>query len=236
MHVSIILPTFNEKENVVRLINEIIKCLEGYYKFEVIVVDDESPDKTANTCIKLFRNKKNIRIFVRKKQRGLATAIHFGINNATGKYIIVMDTDLNHDPKIIPLMLSKINKYNIIVGSRYINGGGMENKKRYWLSKFYNLYLRFLLKVPVTDFLSGFFCIDKDYLMHILKNKNYIFTGYGEYFMKLLFAICKSRGQFFEIAVFYINRPYGESKSNLLKMFVTYTKTSLHLLYKKNTD
>lgn len=230
MLVSIILPTYNEKGNVVKLIKEIINHLKGHYEFEIIVVDDNSSDRTADVCNKVFGDKKNIRIFVREKERGLATAINFGIANAAGKYIVVMDTDINHDPKIIPLMLSEINKYDMIVGSRYIKGGGMENRRRYWLSKSYNLYLRLILRVPITDFLSGFFCINKDYLMRTLRNKNSIFVGYGEYFMRLIFTVFKSGGSFYELPVFYINRQYGESKSNFFKMLTTYTKTSIELL------
>lgn len=230
MNVSIILPTYNEKGNIIKLIKAIKKSLVRYCKFEVVVVDDNSSDGTADICRRVFKNDKNVRVFVRKKVRGLATAICFGIEKGKGKYVIVMDTDLSHDPRIIPVMLSKMDNYDMIVGSRYISGGGMENRKRYWLSKFYNLYLRVLLRVPVTDFLSGFFCIKKSYLQDISNKKNSIFLGYGEYFMGLIFSVYKSRGVFFEIPVFYINRPYGESKSNFLKMFVNYTKTSIELL------
>lgn len=229
MHASIILPSFNERGNIIPLISKIIKCLKNF-EFEVIVVDDNSLDRTADAYRNKFKSNKNVKVYVRAKERGLATAIKFGIEKASGKYIVVMDTDLNHDPKIIPLMLEEINRFSMVIGSRYIKGGGMENRKRYWLSRFYNIYLRLFLGIPVTDFLSGFFCMKKNYLMHVLKNTNDIFLGYGEYFMKLLFAVHKEGGRIFETPVFYINRPYGKSKSNFLKMFLTYTKTSIELL------
>lgn len=231
MIASVVLPTFNEKGNIVSLVKKIMKCLKGY-EFEIIIVDDNSPDGTSDCCRKVFKNNKNVRVFVRKNSRGLATAIHFGIKKAKGKYVIVMDTDLSHDPKLIPIMLSKASRFNLIIGSRYINGGGMDNRKRYWLSKFYNLYLRFLLRIPVTDFLSGFFCMERSILISILRKRNNIFTGYGEYFIKLIYIINKIGGKFCEIPSFYKNRQYGESKTKFLNIFIVYTKTSVGLLRK----
>lgn len=233
MILSIILPTFNEKDNIVRLINKIIRLVKNLHvNYEVIVVDDNSLDKTGAICKKNFSNIKQIKVYIRTKEKGFASAIHYGINNSKGDTIIVMDTDFSHDPSLIPTMLSKIAKYDIVIGSRYMKNGGGENKSRYWLSKIYNIYLRFLLQINITDFLFGYFCIKKDFLIKKNLLNKYIFTGFGDYFIRFAYYINKSGGEFLEIPAFYKNRTHGKSKSNLLKMLFTYTKTSLQLLGK----
>lgn len=233
IHVSIILPTFNEKGNIVRLVEKIRTVLAQSYTFEVLIIDDNSTDGTAVACITAFKNDRNIRIFVRKNERGLATAIYFGMQRAKGKFVVVMDTDFNHDPSIITVMLKKIKKNTMVIGSRYISGGGMANRKRYWLSKLYNRYLRIVLQIPLTDFVSGFFCIERDKLIELIKKHHReIFTGYGDYFMTLIMLFYKSGGLFLDIPVFYKDRDYGISKSNFIAMFLEYTQTSLKIFLK----
>lgn len=235
MDLSIILPTFNEKGNINKLIESIkINLKAKKINFEIIVVDDNSPDGTAEICKKQFESDKDIKIFVRKKERGLASAIHHGINKAVGKYILVMDTDFSHDPKLIPQMVESMKDSDIVIGSRYVGAGGMKNQKRYWLSHLYNLYLRILFRIPVTDFLSGYFCIKRQYLFNIPCEQKKIFVGYGDYFMRLIFFINLNQGKFTELASFYRDRSYGQSKTNLLKTFILYTKTSINLATHKS--
>ncbi len=235
MDLSIILPTFNEKGNVNKLIESIKRNLKAKkFNFEIIIVDDNSPDRTAEICKKKFKSDKSVKIFVRKKERGLASAIYYGIKKAMGKYILVMDTDFSHDPKLIPQMVENIKDSDIVIGSRYIGSGGMKNQKRYWLSHLYNLYLRILFGIPVTDFLSGYFCIKRKYLLNMLYEQKKIFVGYGDYFMRLIFFINLNQGKFTELASFYKDRSYGQSKTNLLKTFILYTKTSINLATHKS--
>ncbi len=234
MTISFILPTFNEKENIIPFINKIIKTIErSKYDYEIIVIDDDSTDNTGYITKKKFSRRKKIKVFIRKKNKGFASAILYGINKSSGDIIFVMDTDFSHDPELIPIMLSKLNKYDIVIGSRYVKHGGGENKSRYLLSKIYNYYLKYLLRINITDFLFGYFCIRKDFLVknNILKKE--IFFGFGDYFIRLAYYIHKSQGKFFEIPAFYKNRVHGKSKSNLSKMLFTYTKTSL-ILFRKD--
>lgn len=230
MSVSFIIPTFNEKDNIIKLINNISIYIKKITKdYEIIVIDDSSPDNTGEICNRYYQNNKNVKTFIRKNIKGFASAIYFGIKKAKKDYIIVMDADFSHDPKLIPVMLHKAKKYDIVLGSRYTKNGGGENKQRFWLSKIYNIYLKVLLKIDITDFLFGYFCVRKDYL---IKNKlldKHIFVGFGDYFIRFAYSISKSGGSFYEISAFYKNRMYGESKSNLIKMLFTYTITSLEI-------
>lgn len=235
MKTSVILPTYNEKGNIVSLVQDIRKnLLKAKIAYEIIIVDDNSPDNTANICRKAFNKDKNVKIFVRKTDRGLASAIYFGIKKARGDYLLVMDTDYSHDPALIPQMVIGLNTFDMVTGSRYIKGGGMENTTRYWLSRLYNIYLQVLFGIRLTDFLSGFFSVRKTYLMDLTKRYGNIFYGYGEYFIRLIFLVRGRGGQIVELPSFYKERFYGKSKTRFFSIFITYTKTSLELVRQKN--
>ena len=159
MSVSVILPTYNERGNIVILIRNIIATLSKTKAiFEILVVDDNSTDGTTDAIKKAFGRNRRVRVYIRKNERGLATAIWHGIQKAKGEYVVVMDTDLSHEPKLLPRMLRIGNDKSMVIASRYIHGGGMEDKLRNVLSHLFNIYLRKLLRIPVTDFLSGYFC------------------------------------------------------------------------------
>ncbi len=233
MNLSVIIPTYNEKGNIVSLVTDIKKTLiEENISFEVIVVDDDSNDGTSDFFQKAFGEDKDVRMYVRKSERGLASAIYFGIKKATGEYVVVMDADYSHDPILIPQMVRNLENYDMVIGSRYIGRGGMENQKRYWLSWFYNLYLRFLFNIPLTDFLSGYFCIRRNYLFSFVEKHKGIFYGYGDYFMRLIFIVNKKKGRFAELPSFYTMRFYGESKTNIVGTFLLYTRASLGLFFR----
>lgn len=231
MNISIILPTYNEKGNILILIERIVKVLKKLKKsYEIIVVDDNSPDETGYIAEKKYKDNRNLKVFIRKRDRGFASAILHGIKKSKGKIVFVMDTDFSHNPGLIPKMLSKIQDCDVVIASRYAEGGGGENKSRYWLSKLYNTYLRLLLGINISDFLFGYFCVRKDFLIKnkILNKK--VFFGFGDYFIRLAFYVNTAGGRFYEIPAYYKNRIYGKTKSNLVKMLITYTKTSLDLL------
>ncbi len=227
---SIILPTYNESGNIIKLIEAIREELLGErISNEIIVIDDDSPDKTGLLAQKYFFKTPDVRVIIRKNERGLATAIRKGVESAVGDIVVIMDTDFNHEPKLVSKLIEKCSKYDFVVGSRYIRGGGMENKIRERFSYWFNVLIRILLSSPVHDNLSGFFAIRKAQLNKI--NLNGVFIGYGEYFMKLIY-LAKLQGlTFAEIPCFYKNRQYGYSKSKFFSMFKDYLKTALALRF-----
>ena len=109
MKLSIILPTYNEKDNIIILINKIIKILKNYPKKEIIIVDDLSPDNTYSLVKKKFKKKKFVKAFQRKKDFSLAKSIGFGIKKSKGQLIIVMDTDFTHNPNLISKLIYYCN-------------------------------------------------------------------------------------------------------------------------------
>jgi len=225
---SVILPTYNEGGNIVPL----IRVLEGQLKrvsFEILVVDDNSPDGTAKIVKKYFRKKSKVKVFIRKSDPGLAHAIYFGLLQTKSDWVAVMDTDFNHHPKDLITLLTKKNASDIVVGSRYVRGGGMEDKLRYVLSYLYNMLLRNILGLPTNDSLSGFFVARRQKLLLLPLEK--IFLGYGDYFIRLLYYARRHSFTIKEIPVYYENRHWGESKSRFIPMFLSYTKTALDLLF-----
>jgi len=229
---SVILPTYDEAGHITKLVDAIIQELaKRKIKCEIIIVDDNSPDQTGLLAQKYFAKITNVKIVIRKNERGLSSAIRKGIELAEGEIIVVMDTDFNHEPKLIPTLIEKCSKYDFVIGSRYIKGGGMENKLREKLSHWFNILIRIVLSSPVHDNLSGFFAIKRDELYRI--NLDRVFVGYGEYFMRLIY-LAKLQGlTFVEIPCFYKNRQYGYSKSKFLNMFIDYLNTALSLRFNK---
>lgn len=232
MKISVVLPTFNEKDNIVPLIIEIIANLKKITRnYEIIVVDDNSPDNTANICKRKFIKVRQVKVIIRKKDKGFASAIMYGLKKASGDVVFVMDTDFSHDPKLMSKMASRVGKYQVVIGSRYVKNGGGENKNRYFLSKAYNIYLKHLLGIDISDFLFGYFCVEKKFLDENKLLDKKIFFGFGDYFIRFAYYVNKSGGTFFEIPAFYKNRTSGVSKSNLTDMLYTYTKTSIKLYF-----
>jgi len=227
---SVILPTYNERDNIVELIESIDSYLApAGLEYEVAVVDDNSPDGTADLVRQAFRNDPRVKVMVRQ-ERGLATAIKHGILHSSGEIIVVMDTDFNHDPRMIPQMVKFLEYYDIIIGSRFVMGGGMEDKTRYYLSFLYNLFIRMLFRTQVQDNLSGFFSMYRSKLLELDLDR--IFYGYGDYFIRLLMTAWRTRLAMLEVPVFYRLRLHGHSKTQFLKTFGQYTRSVLRLRLK----
>ena len=225
---SIILPCYNEYGNLKLLIPEIINIFKNK-SFEILVVDDNSSDKTTAKLKKHFNKNSKIKYILRKKNRSLGLSIKDGFIASKGKVVIVMDTDFNHKPTDLKKMLHlyEINSFDMICGSRFIKGGFSSTTFRHFTSLIFNYFLNFITNGKQTDNLSGFFIIKKNLISKIL---NKTFYGYGEYYIRLLFYLQKKKISIKEIPVKYGARKYGISKSKLIAMFFLYTYHALKLL------
>jgi dolichol-phosphate mannosyltransferase len=227
LRTSIILPTYNERDNIV----ELIDAIRGYVEpagldYEVVVVDDNSPDGTAAFVRERFPADPRVKVLVRQ-ERGLATAVRHGIMHSEGDIIVVMDTDFNHDPKMIPQMVKFLEYYDLIIGSRFVMAGGMEDKFRYYSSFVYNLFIRLMFRTQVQDNLSGFFSIYRNHLMELDLDK--IFYGYGDYFIRLLITAWRKRLALLEVPVYYRLRRHGHSNTQFVRTFAQYTLSVVRL-------
>ena len=240
--VSVILPTFNERDNICDLVDVIHRELEpAGYAYEVLVVDDNSPDGTAEVVRLRYRlegaatallpgsERGRLRLFVRTQNRGLANSIRDGLLAAQGQTLVVMDTDFNHDPVMIPQMVDLLRYYDLVIGSRFVMRGGMEDRLRYHFSQLYNVFIRALFQTQIQDNLSGYFAIRRERLYSLAPLFPAIFHGYGDYFIRLLLAAWRQGWKILEVPVFYILRRHGDSKTGFWSVFKKYTAAVLRL-------
>ncbi len=214
--VSIIIPTYNESQNILNILKSIGEIIPKNVLTEAIVVDDNSPDGTGKIVEDYLKNVKKIAgytvdIIHRKTKNGLSSAILSGIQRAGGETIVVMDSDLSHPPQIIPKMIEMLKQYqcDMVVASRYITGGHITGwtKKRKLISKVATIIAKKGLGVQTNDPMSGFFAFRKG----ILKGLNFDALGYKI----LLEILVKRRGLHVkEIPYTFQNRKFGSSKLN----------------------
>lgn len=210
---SIIVPTYNEKKNIEVLAKRIFAALENYKIYaELIIVDDSSPDGTAELARSLA-HKYPIRVYERGERLGPGSAIMDGIQLAKNEIICVMDSDLSHPPEAIPEMykIIKEDRAKLVIGSRHIKGGG--TSRWIWYRKFFSWGARMLGKflTPVNDLTSGFFMFDKKILEGV--NINPIGCKVG---LELMVK-GNHRGKIVEYPIVFVERAAGESKMGWLE-------------------
>jgi dolichol-phosphate mannosyltransferase len=212
--ISFVLPTYNERENIVKLIEKIQTVSKKHnFNIEIIVIDDNSPDGTANVVKELNKKYNNIRLFIRERKLGIATAHLLGYKKARGDIIISMDSDLSHDPASIPQFIQKINEgYDIVVGSRHIKGSYYEKKAlntkiKYFLSKFGNILSTLISHVPVHDFTNGYRAFRKK----VSDNIQIESTG-NSFLMEFIVKAYRKGYKITEIPVTFFDRRFGKSK------------------------
>ncbi len=164
--ISVILPTYNEKENIPVLLPKIAHALRKF-SYEILLVDDNSPDRTWEVAENLKKNHKELFVLRRMEGRGLSSAVLAGMSIAKGTVFVVMDADLQHDESILPNLVEPIlaKKSEISIGTRYTDGGSTSNWSwiRKSLSFIATTLAKFFLPIPVSDPMSGFFAISKEY-------------------------------------------------------------------------
>ena len=168
-HVLAVIPTYNESANIVRIVEAVLASQPG---IEVLVVDDDSPDGTGGKAEQLARRDRRVHVLHRKSKRGLGAAYMAGFRWAlrrSYRLIVQMDADFSHDPAAIPQLLKHAERYDLVVGSRYCNGGRTVGwpKGRQWLSFAANVYARTLLGSRIRDLTGGFRCWRREILERI---------------------------------------------------------------------
>lgn len=212
--ISIIVPTFNESQNIVKILKSIRANIPKGLRTETIVVDDNSPDGTGKIVDDYISEIKKItentiNIIHRTAKNGLSSAILNGIQNAKGETIVVMDSDFSHPPQIIPKMIETFKQYqcDLVIASRYITGGNIKGwtTKRKLMSKVATVIAKKGLNINSKDPMSGFFAFKKK----IIKELNFDALGY-KFLLELL---VKTNGvQVKEIPYTFENRKFGSSK------------------------
>ncbi len=214
MRTLVIIPTYNEKENVERIMDAVLKQDAS---IDILIIDDNSPDGTADIVKGIMKTNNRIRIKERKKKLGLGTAYVLGFKYAIENdydFVFEMDADFSHDPGDISRFMKAIRTNDLIIGSRYSDGVSVVNWpiKRLLLSYFANVYAKTVTGVPVHDLTAGFKCYRVDFLKKIDLNRVKS-DGYG-FQIEIDVKIYKKGGRVKEIPVIFRDRVDGYSKMN----------------------
>ncbi len=208
VEISIVVPTYNESENIENLLSAVSRTLKGY-DYEIIVVDDSSPDGTAKIVKKIIREDNRIRLLMRAGKLGLGSAILAGFGIAKGNYFLMIDADLSHRPADIKQLIDSRKGTDIVIGSRYIKGGKIVGwpVKRKLISKVATGLVKLMFNLSVKDPVSGFALYKKETFERL--NGKLRPIGYK----LLLEVLAKSPGlTVAEIPITFINRKTGRSK------------------------
>jgi len=218
---AIAVPTYNEVVNTKKLLPAIKKSLKGYPKLSttVFVIDDNSPDGTADSVEKLAVKLKDknfaVKVIRRKKKEGLGKAYVDGFKQILKQgfdYILQMDADLSHDPKYLPEFLDAAKDVDFVVGSRYVRGGSTPDwgLHRKLLSRGGNLYTRLFLGSQITDYTGGFNLYSSGLLRKLNLNKLEA-GGYG-FLIELKFKALQNSDDVAQVPIVFMDRQHGISK------------------------
>jgi dolichol-phosphate mannosyltransferase len=211
----VIIPTYNEKENIELIIR---KTFSQHKAFDILVVDDSSPDGTANIVKELQKEfPKSLFLEIRKEKNGLGAAYIHGFKWAIAKkydYIIEMDADFSHDPKDLERLYDACIKEgaDLSIGSRYSKGVNVVNwpMKRVLLSYFASKYVKFITGIPINDTTAGFVCYKRN-VLETIKLDKIRFVGYA-FQIEMKFKAWKHGFNIKEVSVIFTDRTLGESK------------------------
>lgn len=212
MKATVVIPTYNERDNVERLSREI---LEQDHSLHILFVDDNSPDGTGRLLDELAAGNERISVLHRAGKLGLGSAYREGFKAALASgadLIIEMDADFSHDPSVLPQFLAESQTCDLVIGSRYLNGVSVVNWpiRRLILSYFASVYTRFVTGLTINDCTSGFKCFRRTALEAIRLDR-VVSDGYS--FQIEMNFLCNEKGmRIREVPIIFIDRHAGSSK------------------------
>jgi dolichol-phosphate mannosyltransferase len=212
MRALVVLPTYNEAENVVPLVRDVLAQDE---RIEVLVVDDNSPDGTGDLVEAMRRDQPRLHLLRRAGKLGLGTAylagFRFGLDRDYD-HILTMDCDYSHHPRYLPHLLAVAREVDLVIGSRYVQGGGIANWpwQRRVLSRFANRYTRMLLRVPVRDCTAGFRCYGRE-VLEAIDPFSVRASGYS-FLEEMVWRVHHAGFRIREIPIVFEDRRFGFTK------------------------
>jgi dolichol-phosphate mannosyltransferase len=229
--VSVVIPTYNEKENIQVLVDRLIEIFKSNdINGNIVIVDDNSPDGTGELADKLaIRYKPHIHVIHRNGKLGIGTAhitgFKYSLDKLNADLIFSMDSDLSHNPEYLPDFVKlHSHGYDIVVGSRYVKGGGIKNwgLHRRIMSKGANMLASTILGIKVNDMTTGYRCYSRNVLQKL--NLDAIKSN-GYSFLEEILYYCKKEGfKIGETPILFVDRTLGSSKlskSEMVKFFMT---------------
>jgi dolichol-phosphate mannosyltransferase len=210
--IVVVIPTYNEVENLPLLVP---KVLEQDPRIELLIVDDDSPDGTGKLADDLARRSPRVHVLHRPEKQGLGPAYRAGLRRALdlgAEIVVQMDADFSHPPEVLPTLLAEIERYDVVLGSRYLNGITVVNWpiERILISWFGNWYVRMVTRLPISDTTGGFRCIRRELLERTgyerIRSNGYAFQ------IELNYRFMKQGARVKEIQFFFLDRTRGTSK------------------------
>ena len=223
--------TYNEKDNIEKLVNEILKLRND---IKMLVIDDNSPDKTYEILEKISKKNDNLIVVKREKKLGLNTAhimaYEYALKNNYDK-LITLDADFSHDPNEITKIIYFLDKYDFVIGSRYIEGGkNVQPFFRYLISYLGNKLIKLVLKINLNEFTTSYrgFNLKKlnNFNLNQIKGKGYSF------FMETVIVLNRLGYKCFEFPIHFKDRVHGKSKIPKIEIFRTFKNLMLLFLKK----
>ena len=219
MNTLVITPTYNERKNIENFIKKVFSVNPDYH---LLIIDDNSPDRTAKKIKKMQLSYQNLHLKERPEKAGLGTAYIYGFNWALSQgydIIVQMDADLSHDPKDIPKLITKLENNDLIIGSRYVNGVSVVNWpiQRLLLSYGANIYSKIITGMPIQDSTGGFkvwrgSLLDKIEISKV-KSQGYSFQ------IEMNFRAWRLTKKIAEESIIFVDRTIGESKMSKSIMY-----------------
>jgi dolichol-phosphate mannosyltransferase len=231
-NIAIIIPCYNAKKSITQTIKGVSMYLPHA---KIIIVDDNSPDKSAELISGYFPHDKRVRLIIRKNKAGRGSAVlrgfREGLKDKNIEFFIEMDADLCHNPKYIPTMIKACRKHDVVIASKYHKESKIQglNIERKIFSKIVNFYIKLMLQVPVTDYTNGFRCYRRKSLEKIdfnsFQSKGFIFLS------EIIYKMHKNNASFGEIPFIFINKHFNRSNFNFREIweaFFTILKLKLN--------
>jgi dolichol-phosphate mannosyltransferase len=209
-----VIPTYNERDNLEAIVSEVLSLGE---QFNVLIVDDNSPDGTGELADELAAQSFRVHVIHRPEKQGLGTAYVTGFKYALqhgADYIIEMDADFSHDPHRLPGFISMMGDHDLVIGSRYAKGIAVVNwsLKRLFLSLSANLYARWITGLELTDCTSGFKCFRREVLESIDLTK--VFSNGYAFQVEMTYRAWRIGHRIKELPIIFMDRTTGDSKMN----------------------
>ncbi|MBI3587830.1 glycosyltransferase [Candidatus Micrarchaeota archaeon] len=233
-HISVVIPSYNERENIGGCVEGIENELKKLRKpFEIVVVDDNSPDGTADEVRRLGRKFGNVRLLGNPQKKGIGYALHLGLDSARGAVLVTTDADSSIDPSFITRAVAKMEEggYGVVVGCRHMPGGYYEknfwyNKARSTLSRPGNRFIRLITGIPVDDFSLNFRAVSREAWKATTSRS----AENGNAFMfEMVYYPAISGFGIGQIPVRFMERTKGETKTRLFKAAATFFRHVLAL-------
>jgi len=216
----VVVPTYNERDNIEPLIQEIISLPF----LNILVVDDNSPDGTGNIVTRIAIENSRVRLLTRTKRKGRGSAGVAGFKKALdmgAQWILEMDADFSHHPRHIPELLAHMKDYDLVLGSRFVAGGVDQRCSivRHMTTRMAGLYVRFLLGIKIRDVSSGFRCFRREVFEKI--DIDDMISAGPSIVLEILYKVCLSGFRIKEVPIVFRDRRQGETKLDIITLLET---------------